>query len=461
MSAAGQTAAAKCARVFDKLLVANRGEIAVRVIRAAKELGLRTVAVFSDADKDSLAVRFADEAIHIGPPQAAKSYLNSEAIIAAAHAAGAGAIHPGYGFLSENARFAEAVAAAGLVFVGPTAETIRMMGDKAAARSAAQAAGVPVVPGSGGEVADLDHALAAARDIGFPVMLKASAGGGGRGIRVAVDEAGFEHQFHTAQAEAKAAFGSGALYLERFLNRARHLEVQVLGDGERVVHCFERECSLQRRRQKIWEEAPSPAIDANTRAALCTSAVRLAERAGYRGAGTLEYLYDDATGEFFFIEMNTRIQVEHPITEMITGIDLVREMIRIAQGRPLGLAQADVQMRGAAIEVRINAEDPDKNFRPSPGKVSAVTFPAGPGVRVDTMLYPGYAVPPYYDSLLAKIIVHAETRDLALARLRRALDEFEIDGIMTTAALHKRLARLDEVQTARFDTGFLERLLTP
>jgi acetyl-CoA carboxylase, biotin carboxylase subunit len=460
MSAARQTAAAECARVFDKLLVANRGEIAVRVIRAAKELGLRTVAVFSDADKDSLAVRFADEAIHIGPPQAAKSYLNSEAIIAAAHAAGAGAIHPGYGFLSENDRFAEAVAAAGLVFVGPTAETIRMMGDKAAARSAAQAAGVPVVPGSGGEVADLDHALAAARDIGFPVMLKASAGGGGRGIRVAVDEAGFEHQFHTAQAEAKAAFGSGALYLERFLNRARHLEVQVLGDGERVVHCFERECSLQRRRQKIWEEAPSPAIDANTRAALCTSAVRLAERAGYRGAGTLEYLYDDATGEFFFIEMNTRIQVEHPITEMITGIDLVREMIRIAQGRPLGLAQADVQMRGAAIEVRINAEDPDKNFRPSPGKVSAVTFPAGPGVRVDTMLYPGYAVPPYYDSLLAKIIVHAETRDLALARLRRALDEFEIGGIMTTAALHKRLARLDEVQTARFDTGFLERLLT-
>jgi acetyl-CoA carboxylase biotin carboxylase subunit len=445
--------------VFDKLLVANRGEIAVRIIRAAKELDLRTVAVFSEADKDSLAVRYADEAVCIGPPPASKSYLNIDAIIAAAHQTGAGAIHPGYGFLSENARFAEAVAAAGLAFVGPTPETIRTMGDKAAARATARAAGVPIVPGSDGEVADLDQALAAARRIGFPVMLKASAGGGGRGIRVAADEAAFEHHFHTAQAEAAAAFGSGALYLERFLNHARHLEVQVLGDGNRVVHCFERECSLQRRRQKVWEEAPSSAIDDVAREALCTSAVRLAERVGYRGAGTLEYLYDDDTGEFFFIEMNTRIQVEHPITEMVTGIDLVRAMILIAQGQPLELAQADVMMRGAAIEVRINAEDPDKNFRPSPGRVGALTLPAGPGVRVDTMLYPGYVVPPYYDSLLAKIIVHAETRELALARLRRALDEFEIDGIVTTAPLHKRLARLDEVRTARFDTGFLERLL--
>ncbi len=446
--------------MFDKLLVANRGEIAVRIIRAAKELDLRTVALFSEADKDSLAVRLADEAVHIGPPPAAKSYLNIEAILDAARQTSAGAIHPGYGFLSENARFAEAVAAAGRVFVGPTADNIRMMGDKAAARSAAQAAGVPVVPGSDGEVADLDQALAAAHAIGFPVMLKASAGGGGRGIRLAAKAAAFERQFHTAQAEAKAAFGSGALYLERFLQRARHLEVQVLGDGDRVVHCFERECSLQRRRQKIWEEAPSPAIDDNTREALCTSAARLAERVGYRSAGTLEYLYDEDTGEFFFIEMNTRIQVEHPITEMITGIDLVREMIRIAQGERLGLAQADVKIRGAAIEVRINAEDPDKNFRPSPGRIARLTLPAGPGVRVDTMLYPGYVVPPYYDSLLAKIIVHAETRDFALARLRRALDEFEIDGVVTTAELHKRLARMNEVQGARFDTGFLERLLT-
>jgi acetyl-CoA carboxylase biotin carboxylase subunit len=445
--------------VFDKLLVANRGEIAVRVIRAAKELGLRTVAVFSEADKESLAVRFADEAVSIGPPPAAKSYLNADAIIAAARETGAGAIHPGYGFLSENAKFAAAVAAAGLVFVGPAPETIRTMGDKSAARAAAQAAGVPIVPGSDGEVADLDAARAAARKIGYPVMLKASAGGGGRGIRVADDEEGLARHFPTAQAEAAAAFGSGALYLERFLKRARHLEVQVLGDGERVVHCFERECSLQRRRQKVWEEAPSPAIDETTRQALCASAVRLAARARYRGAGTLEYLYDDDTGEFFFIEMNTRIQVEHPVTEMVCGIDLVREMILVAQGEKLSLAQPEVTRRGAAIEVRINAEDPDKNFRPSPGRVAALTLPAGPGVRVDTMLYPGYAVPPYYDSLLAKIIVHAETRDLALARLRRALDEFAIEGIVTTAALHKRLARLAEVQAAQFDTGFLERLL--
>ena len=354
--------------MFDKLLVANRGEIAVRVVRAAKELGVRTVAVFSDADKHGRAVHLADEAVHIGPAPASKSYLNIDAIIAAARQSGAGAIHPGYGFLSENPQFAEAVEAAGLVFVGPAAETIRMMGDKAAARAAAKAAGVQVVPGSDGEVADLGHALAAAREIGFPIMLKASAGGGGRGIRVALDAAGFEHQFHTAQAEAKAAFGDGALYLERFLQRVRHLEVQVLGDGKHVVHCFERECSLQRRRQKMWEEAPSPAIDQDTRDALCASAVRLGERARYRGAGTLEYLYDEDSGEFFFIEMNTRIQVEHPITEMITGVDLVREMIRIAQGEPLGLAQTDIEMRGAAIEVRINAEDPDNNFRPSRAK---------------------------------------------------------------------------------------------
>jgi acetyl-CoA carboxylase, biotin carboxylase subunit len=445
--------------VFDKLLVANRGEIAVRIIRAAKELNLRTVAVFSEADRDSLPVRYADEAVCIGPPPAAKSYLNIEAIIAAARDSRAGAIHPGYGFLSENARFAEAVAAAGLVFVGPSPETIRMMGDKAAARVAAREAGVPTVPGSEGEIADEKEVLAAARAIGFPVMLKASAGGGGRGIRVATDEASLAHHFHTAQAEALAAFGSGAIYLERFLKRARHLEVQVLGDGTYVVHCFERECSLQRRRQKVWEEAPSPAIGEATRQALCASAVRLAERAGYRGAGTLEYLYDDDSGDFFFIEMNTRIQVEHPVTEMITGVDLVRATITIAQGRPLGLTQADMTMRGAAIEVRINAEDPDKNFRPSPGRINALALPGGPGVRVDTMLYPGYVVPAYYDSLLAKIVVHAETRKLALARLDRALGEFALEGILTTAPLHKRLVRLAEVQAAKFDTGFLERLL--
>jgi acetyl-CoA carboxylase, biotin carboxylase subunit len=445
--------------MFDKLLVANRGEIAVRIIQAGRELGLKTVAVFSDADKDSLAVRRADEAVAIGPPQASKSYLNMEAIIAAARQTGAGAIHPGYGFLSENARFAEAVEAAGIVFVGPAPETIRTMGDKAAARAAAMRAGVPVVPGSASEVTDLDAAQAAARDIGYPVMIKASAGGGGRGIRVVEDAAALDNHFRTAQAEAAAAFGNGALYLERFLSKARHIEVQVLGDGERVVHLFERECSLQRRRQKIWEEAPSPAIDDATRQALCASAVRLAESAAYRGAGTLEYLYDEEAREFFFIEMNTRIQVEHPVTEMITGIDLVREMIEIAQGKSLRLAQRDIAMRGAAIEVRINAEDPDRDFRPSPGRIASLAFPSGPGVRVDTMLYPGCAVPPYYDSLLAKLIVHAEDRGWALARLRRALGELEIGGVVTTAALHSRLAALDEVRNARFDTVFLEGFL--
>jgi acetyl-CoA carboxylase biotin carboxylase subunit len=445
--------------MFNKLLVANRGEIAVRIIQAARELNLKTVAVFSDADRDSLAVRLADEAVAIGPPPASKSYLNVEAIVAAARLTAAGAIHPGYGFLSENARFAEAVEAAGIVFVGPSPETIRIMGDKAAARAAARRAGIPIVIGSEGEVTTLEEARTAAHAIGYPVMIKASAGGGGRGIRIAENPIVIDQQFKAAQAEAAAAFGNGALYLERFIRRARHLEVQVLGNGDRVVHCFERECSLQRRRQKIWEEAPSPTIDTATREALCTSAVRLAETCSYRGAGTLEYLYDDESHQFFFIEMNTRIQVEHPVTELITGIDLVREMIGIAQGRGLRLSQRDITSRGAAIEVRINAEDPDRDFRPSPGKITSLRMPTGPGVRVDTMLYPGYSVPPYYDSLLAKLVVHAEDRGFALARLRRALGELEIGGVVTTAALHRRLVEVEDVRAARFDTGFLERWL--
>jgi acetyl-CoA carboxylase, biotin carboxylase subunit len=446
--------------MFDKVLVANRGEIAVRIIRAARELGLQTVAVHSDADKEGLWVRMADEAVAIGPAPAAKSYLSIEAILEAARQSGAGAVHPGYGFLSENARFAAAVEDAGLTFIGPSPETIRMMGDKAAARRAAERASVPVVPGSAGEVADVESAKAEARRIGYPVMIKASAGGGGRGIRVAEDAAALERQFPTAQAEAAAAFGSGALYLERFIAHARHIEVQVLGDGERIVHCFERECSLQRRRQKVWEEAPSPALDAATRDALCASAVRLATAAHYRGAGTLEYLYDDASGDFFFIEMNTRIQVEHPVTEVVTGIDLVRAMIEIAQGKPLGLRQDEIVLRGAAIEVRLNAENPERNFMPSPGRIVSLVWPSGPGVRIDTMLYPGYSVPPFYDSLLAKLIAHAEDRPAALSRLRRALGELEIGGIATTAGLHRRLAQSAEVGAARVDTGFLERFLT-
>ena len=444
---------------FDKLLIANRGEIAVRIIRAAKELGLKTVAVYSDADAQSLAVRMADEAVRIGPAHATRSYLSVDAILEAAADSGAGAMHPGYGFLSENAAFAERIEAAGLVFVGPTPHAIRTMGDKAAARAAAMKAGVPTVPGSAGVVTDADSAVALAKGIGYPIMIKASAGGGGRGIRVAHDEAELRQQFATATAEAQAAFGNGEVYLERFIRQARHIEVQILGDGQRVVHCFERECSLQRRRQKVWEEAPSAAISEATRAALCESALRLAHAVAYRGAGTLEYLYDDDTREFFFIEMNTRIQVEHPITEMITGIDLVKEMLRIALGQPLRLQQEDIRLTGAAIEVRINAENAAKNFMPSPGLVSQLVVPGGPGVRFDTMLFPGCTVPAYYDSLLGKLIVHDTDRAGALARMRRALGELQVEGIHTTIPLHRALCEDAGVAQAAFHTGFLETWL--
>ena len=447
------------ARRFDSLLIANRGEIAVRIHRAAKELGLRTVAVYSEADAGSLVTQLADDSLLIGPGQASKSYLSIEAVLGAAARSGAGAVHPGYGFLSENAGFAERVVQAGLVFVGPTAESIRTMGDKAAARSAAQRAGVPTVPGSAGEISDVDEAATVAAGIGYPVMIKASAGGGGRGIRVAHDEAELRRHLPLARAEAQAAFGNGGVYLERFIRSARHIEVQVLGDGKRVVHCFERECSLQRRRQKIWEEAPSPALDEATRQALCDSAVKLAEAVRYCGAGTLEYLYDDESREFFFIEMNTRIQVEHPITEMVTGIDLVREMLLIALGEPLRLQQSQIERRGAAIEVRLNAEDPAKNFLPSPGKVSGLRIPGGPGVRFDSMLFAGCSVPPFYDSLLGKLVVHAEDRTAAIARLKRALSELRIEGVVTTAALHQRLCDEPDVLAAQYDTGFLEAWL--
>lgn len=447
-------------RGFQKLLIANRGEIAVRIIRAARELGLTSVAVYSDADKGSLAVRMADEAVHIGPSQASKSYLSVDAILAAAHTSGAQAIHPGYGFLAENAAFAAAVEAAGLVFVGPTPATIRTMGDKAEARKAAAAAGVPIVPGSPGVVPTVDDAVAVAHSLGYPVMIKASAGGGGRGIRTAENEAELRAQMPLAQAEAKSAFGSNEVYLERYIRRARHIEVQVLGDGKHVIHCFERECSLQRRRQKIWEEAPSAALTPSERTALCTSAVRLAAMAGYRGAGTLEYLFDDERREFYFIEMNTRIQVEHPVTEMVTGIDLVKEMICIARGEPLRFTQADVRLHGTAIEVRINAENPAKGFAPCPGTVAALTPPGGPGVRFDSLLYAGCQIPPFYDSLIAKVIVHDSSRREALARLKRALAEMKIEGIFTTARLHQALVDSPEVITAAFHNGFLEPWLT-
>jgi acetyl-CoA carboxylase, biotin carboxylase subunit len=439
-----------------KVLIANRGEIAVRVIRAVHSLGLEAVQVFSKADADMLAVRMADEVIEIGPPQPAKSYLNMEALLRAAKASNADAVHPGYGFLSENAAFAEAVEAAGLVFIGPGAETIRAMGNKAAAKTAALAAGVPVVPGSNSVLSDFGAAAAMARDIGFPVMIKAAAGGGGRGIRVANDADELETLLPQANAEARSAFGDGNLYLERFVGRARHVEVQILGDGRDAIHLHERECSLQRRRQKVWEEAPAAALPKAVRAELCASAVRLTKACSYRGAGTLEYLYDDETGAFFFIEMNTRIQVEHPVTEMITGVDLVQEMIRIASGERLRFGQSDINPRGHAIEVRINAEDAARNFMPQPGKVDALTMPGGFGVRFDTLMYPGCPVPPFYDSLLGKLIVWDETRDGALARLRAALGELKIEGIATTAPLHVALARNADVAAGRVHTRWLE-----
>jgi acetyl-CoA carboxylase biotin carboxylase subunit len=447
---------AKPAMTIQKLLIANRGEIAVRIIRAARELGIATVQVYSKADKDSLAVRLADESIEIGPPQASKSYLNQATILAAARTTGADAIHPGYGFLAENAEFAAAVEAAGLIFVGPTAQSIRLMGDKVAAREAAAAAGVPTVPGSAGRLDSADAAFSLVEKTGFPVMIKAAAGGGGRGIRIARSAEEFHHLMPQAQAEALAAFGDGGLYVEKLIEGARHIEVQILGDGRDVIHCFERECSLQRRRQKVWEEAPSPSLTPAVRDRLCSSAVALAKAVDYRGAGTLEYLYDDRSHEFYFLEMNTRIQVEHPVTEMVTGIDLVCEMIRIAGGEPLRIRQDQVRVRGHSIEVRINAEDPAKGFLPSPGTISALSVPAGEGVRFDSMLYQGYTVPPFYDSLLGKLIVHDKDRPSAIRRLERALAELSVEGLATTKPLHQALARDPDVQAARFHTAWLE-----
>lgn len=442
-----------------KLLIANRGEIAVRIIRAAQELGVKTVQVYSEADETALCVQMADESVNIGAPQAAKSYLNTHAILAAAAETGADAVHPGYGFFAENPDFADAVEQAGMAFVGPSGDTIRLMGDKVAARKAAAAAGLPTVPGSQGRIDDMDEARAIAEEIGFPVMIKAAAGGGGRGIRVADDMEAFERFAPQARAEAEAAFGDGGLYIEKVIGRARHIEVQVLGDGERVVHCFERECSLQRRRQKVWEEAPASMLPGDVRDHLCSAAVSLALSVNYRGAGTIEFLYDDETHDFYFLEMNTRIQVEHPVTEMVTGIDLVREMIRIAGGEPLRLNQNEINVRGHAIEVRINAEDPAKNFMPFPGLVGELKIPGGPGVRFDGMLYGGYAIPPFYDSLLGKLIVWDETRDSAITRLDRALGELLIEGVKTTKPLFQALTGDKDVRAARFDTCWLERWL--
>jgi acetyl-CoA carboxylase, biotin carboxylase subunit len=441
------------------VLIANRGEIAVRIQRAAKALGLRTVQVYSQADANSLAVRLADEAIEIGPPAAKKSYLNIAAVLAAASAAGVDAIHPGYGFLAENADFANAVAAAGLIFVGPSGAAIRLLGDKVAARRAAAEAGVPTVPGSDGRVSDIEQGRAVVTQIGFPAMIKAAAGGGGRGIRIVQSMAEFEQQFPQASMEAAAAFGDGGLYVEKVIEAARHIEVQILGDGVNFVHCFERECSLQRRRQKVWEEAPAAGLPPAIRDKLCASAVALARSVGYSGAGTVEYLYDEVRQAFYFIEVNTRIQVEHPVTEMITGLDLVQEMLRIAGGLPLSVVQSDIRIDGHAIECRINAEDPFKNFMPWPGVVEKIEVPAGKGVRFDTMLFDGYDVPPFYDSLLGKLIVHGADRADCLVKLRAALGALKIVGIPTTIPLHVALSSDAAVAAGRFHTRFLEQWL--
>ncbi|MBI4841523.1 MAG: acetyl-CoA carboxylase biotin carboxylase subunit [candidate division NC10 bacterium] len=444
--------------MFSKVLIANRGEIAVRIIRACRELGIRTVAVFSQADADALHVQLADEAVCIGPPQAAESYLKVAAIISAAEITGAEAIHPGYGFLAENPHFAEVCEGCGIRFIGPSASSIQMMGDKAAARRMAAAQGVPVLPGSQHPVPDLEEARRVARDIGYPVIIKASAGGGGKGMRVVTEPEALESSLATAAAEAAAAFGDAAVYLERYLPDPRHVEIQVLMDGHgQGIHLGERDCSIQRRHQKLLEEAPSPALTDALRQAMGRAALSVAQAAGYRNAGTVEFLLDEL-GNFYFMEMNTRIQVEHPVTEMVTGLDLVKAQLRIAAGEPLPVSQADVRLTGHSLECRINAEDPDR-FLPSPGRLTNYRSSGGPGVRVDSHAYIGYVVPPYYDSLLGKLIVHGCDRGEAIARMQRALDETQIQGVQTTIPFHQKVLRHPDFLAGRTSTRFLDRLL--
>ncbi len=443
--------------MFEKILIANRGEIALRVHRACKEMGIHTVAIHSEADRNAMHVRLADESVCVGPASAAKSYLNIPAIITAAKITGADAIHPGYGFLSENAKFAEIVEKSGITFIGPRPEHIRMMGDKITAKEAIQTAGVPVVPGSDGGVPSLEAARADAKRIGYPVLIKATAGGGGRGMKVARSPEEIDLAFSSARSEAKAAFGNEAVYMEKYLEKPRHIEIQVVADSQgNVIHLGERDCSLQRRHQKVFEEAPSPVIDEAARAAIGKTVTTAIKKLGYLGVGTIEFLYEN--GEFYFIEMNTRLQVEHPVTEMITGVDLVQEQIRIAAGMKLSLTQKEVTISGHAIECRINAENPE-TFTPSPGLIQEFHAPGGLGVRLDSAAYAGYRVPPYYDSLIGKLIVHAPTRAEALARLRRALDETVVSGVETTLPLHRRLASNADIAAGNYDIHWLEKFL--
>ncbi len=443
--------------MFHKILIANRGEIALRIQRACRELGIPTVAVHSTADTDAMHVRLADESVCIGPPSARDSYLNIPAILSAAAVTGADAIHPGYGFLSENAKFAEMVEAHGMTFIGPSAAHIRMMGDKISAKTAMASLNVPLVPGSAGALKDVTEAAEVAARIGYPVLIKAAAGGGGRGMKVALSPDELEEAWTVARTEARTAFGDDSVYLEKYLDRPRHIELQVLADSHgNVVHFGERDCSLQRRHQKLVEEAGSPALSPAERDALGAVVTAGLKTLGYRNAGTLEFLYQD--GQFAFIEMNTRLQVEHPVTEMVCNVDLVREQIRVAAGHPLGYTQADVTFSGHAIECRVNAEDPD-TFMPTPGRVDMFHAPGGLGVRVDSALYAGYVVPPYYDSMVAKLIVHAPTRPEAIARMRRALGEFAVQGIKTTLPLHRRIMDAPAFVAGDYTIHWLERFV--
>jgi acetyl-CoA carboxylase biotin carboxylase subunit len=443
--------------MFEKVLIANRGEIALRIHRACREMGIRTVAVHSTADNDAMHVRLADEAVCIGPPAAKDSYLNKAAILSAATITGADAIHPGYGFLSENADFAAMVEEHGFVFIGPKPEHIRMMGDKITAKQAAVTAGLPVVPGSDGALDSEEMALATAEKIGYPVLIKATAGGGGKGMKVARSADELREAFKLARQEAKAAFGNPDVYMEKYLGHPRHIEMQILADNYgAVVHLGERDCSLQRKHQKVLEEAPSPVLSAAQREAIGRTASDAIKKLGYRNAGTIEFLYEN--GEFYFIEMNTRLQVEHPVTEAITGIDLVREQIRIASGEPLGYEQGDVRFEGHALECRVNAEDP-QTFAPSPGRIGNYHTPGGLGVRVDSGLYSGYRIPPHYDSMIAKLIVHGKTRAEAIMRLDRALGEYVIEGVKTTLPLHKRLTQDGDFQNGDYDIHWLEKFV--
>jgi len=443
--------------MFDKVLIANRGEIALRILRACREMGIKAVAVHSTADNNAMHVRLADEAVCIGPPAAKDSYLSTSAILSAATIAGVDAIHPGYGFLSENADFAEMVEEHKFTFIGPSPDHIRLMGDKIAAKKAVSEVGIPVVPGPDGSLKDAEQARATADKIGYPVLIKATAGGGGRGMKVVESDAGIKEAFDLARAEAKAAFGYDEVYMEKYLAQPRHIEVQVLADNfGNVVHLGERDCSIQRRHQKLLEESPSPALNEAERQAIGETVVKAVKKLGYRSVGTAEFLYED--GNFFFIEMNTRLQVEHPVTEMVCGLDLVREMIRLAAGAPLGYEQSDIKFSGHSIECRITAENPD-TFQPSPGKIGDYHAPGGLGIRVDSGLYSGYTIPPHYDSMIAKLIVHAPTRNECLMRLKRALGEYVIDGLDTIIPLHQRLIDEPDFVNGDYDIHWLERFV--